>query len=515
MFHLLSDHPRRLIFPIAIATGLFTTNVDAAPFKVYEHILYGGKPTAEIQSLMSRLPYVRGGDLFTAAEPKDSAARCDGPSLGPTSLLANEARKEGAGFVILDIEERCLKPKFATSPADLENRIDIWIGIINAWHQYAPGSKVTFYSEPARNWLAAKAGENSQAMTDWRVEVAKLSRMFAAMDWFTPSLYLFGNEKPVINTYVKTMLQETRKYAGSKPIVGYMWTDYHQSTYPDTLAGDLIPGDIWRYEMDKIRQYGGNGLIVWTQPEPWPGNSAGWWTETKNFIATLDNTSPTQGSPGTLQFSASSYSVNEGNNATIIVTRTDGGSGGVSVDFNTADSTATEGADYLYTAGSLTFAAGATASKTFTIPIMEDSDVEDTEIVNLSLSNLDGDATLGPSKTATLSIIDKSLPSGETCAEKALTITGTSKDDTIYGTNGPDVIAGLGGSDEIRSKDGADIICGGDGNDQLQGGFGNDQLFGNAGDDRLDGRDDTDTCDGGNHRRGDLAINCERVKNVP
>jgi hypothetical protein len=111
-------------------------------------------------------------------------------------------------------------------------------------------------------------------------------------------------------------------------------------------------------------------------------------------------------SPGALQFSNATYSVNEnGGTATITVTRTGGSTGSVSVNYATSDGTATAGKDYTATAGTLTFADGET-SKTFTIPILDDNLVEGNETVNLTLSSPTGGAALGSQATATLTIVD-------------------------------------------------------------------------------------------------------------
>jgi hypothetical protein len=112
---------------------------------------------------------------------------------------------------------------------------------------------------------------------------------------------------------------------------------------------------------------------------------------------------------GSLQFSLAGYSITEPAavtaTATIVVTRTGGAAGGVLVDFVAMDGSATAGADYGATAGTLTFGAGNT-SRTFTIPVFADALVEGDETVLLALSNARGGATLGAQKTATLTIKD-------------------------------------------------------------------------------------------------------------
>jgi hypothetical protein len=119
---------------------------------------------------------------------------------------------------------------------------------------------------------------------------------------------------------------------------------------------------------------------------------------------------------GQLQFSSATYSVNEGGgSATISVRRTGGSDGSVSVNYATADGTATSGAscgsgvDFVKTSGTMTFANGVT-DQSFTVPICQDTLIEQNETVSLTLSSPAGGATIGPG-TATLTIIDDDAPS--------------------------------------------------------------------------------------------------------
>lgn len=89
-------------------------------------------------------------------------------------------------------------------------------------------------------------------------------------------------------------------------------------------------------------------------------------------------------------------SVTEGNagtsTATFTVTRT-GGTGAFSVDFATANTTATAGSDYVATSGTLNFTAGE-LSKTFTVTINGDTTSEPNESFFVTLSNASGGATI-------------------------------------------------------------------------------------------------------------------------
>jgi thiamine pyrophosphokinase len=113
---------------------------------------------------------------------------------------------------------------------------------------------------------------------------------------------------------------------------------------------------------------------------------------------------------GTLALSSATYSVNEGaGSVTITVNRTGGTDCSVTVDYATANGSATAGSDYTATSGTLTFGPGIT-SQTFAVPITDDTLFEGNETFTVTISNPGGGATLGATTSATVTIIDNDAP---------------------------------------------------------------------------------------------------------
>jgi hypothetical protein len=111
-------------------------------------------------------------------------------------------------------------------------------------------------------------------------------------------------------------------------------------------------------------------------------------------------------SAGTLQLGLAAYSVSEaGGSLRVTVARTGGTTGGVSVDYSTGDGSAVAGADYTQTSGTLPFGAGE-RSKSFVVPILNDSSGEGNEKFTIVLSNPGGGAILGPRSSAPATIVD-------------------------------------------------------------------------------------------------------------
>jgi len=107
---------------------------------------------------------------------------------------------------------------------------------------------------------------------------------------------------------------------------------------------------------------------------------------------------------GTLQFSAPSAQIQEGQGPLVItVTRTGGSDGPLVATYSTSNGTATAPADYTATAGTITFADGDTAPQTITIPITNDGLSEPPENFTVTLS---GAGSVGSPASLNATIID-------------------------------------------------------------------------------------------------------------
>jgi hypothetical protein len=106
------------------------------------------------------------------------------------------------------------------------------------------------------------------------------------------------------------------------------------------------------------------------------------------------------------QFEQSVYSVQEDiASTTLTVLRSGNTSTPASIDFATADGTATQRQDFTIARGTLNFAAGE-VSKTITLLVNEDAKTEGTESFSISLSNATGNAIVDTVGTATIQITD-------------------------------------------------------------------------------------------------------------
>lgn len=115
------------------------------------------------------------------------------------------------------------------------------------------------------------------------------------------------------------------------------------------------------------------------------------------------------GSPGTLDLSASTYSVSQSaGSVTITVDRTGGSTGAVAVSYATTDGTATAGTDYTSTSGTLSWASGDSSAKTFAVAVSNATPLSQTKTFNVNLSSATGGASLSSPNSATVDITSNS-----------------------------------------------------------------------------------------------------------
>ncbi|MBL3589199.1 MAG: hypothetical protein JMN24_05325, partial [gamma proteobacterium endosymbiont of Lamellibrachia anaximandri] len=145
-----------------------------------------------------------------------------------------------------------------------------------------------------------------------------------------------------------------------------------------------------------------------------PGGGAALGTTTTASIDITDNEPPP--SPGTLALSTATESVveNAAGGITLTVSRTGGSFGTVTVDYATANGTATSPGDYTAVSGTLTFLDGE-LSKTIPLTLTNDATWEPSEAFTVTLSNV-VDATLGAQTSTTVTITDDDTRNAGTLA---------------------------------------------------------------------------------------------------
>lgn len=111
--------------------------------------------------------------------------------------------------------------------------------------------------------------------------------------------------------------------------------------------------------------------------------------------------------PGTLQFTLDAMNVDEAaGSVTVTVTRNGGGDGAVSIDYASADGTASAGAAYEAVSGTLRWADGERGARTLTLRILDGSDYTGDQTFFVRLSTPGGGAALGAISELAVTVIE-------------------------------------------------------------------------------------------------------------
>lgn len=115
--------------------------------------------------------------------------------------------------------------------------------------------------------------------------------------------------------------------------------------------------------------------------------------------------------PGFVQFSSPTYSAMATSpSVPLTVTRTNGTTGTVTVQYQTIDGTAAAGTAYTSTAGTLTWADGDSSSKTITVPILTQPPFTGSETFAVTLSGITGDGSLSTPSTSVVTLSSNNGP---------------------------------------------------------------------------------------------------------
>lgn len=133
-----------------------------------------------------------------------------------------------------------------------------------------------------------------------------------------------------------------------------------------------------------------------------------------NSIEVTINDNDGQGLPGTIQFGAQALStVENSEEASLIVERTEGDLGRVSIDYYTVNGTAEAGTDYRAASGTLIFGDNQD-SAVIKVLLINDNLQEDDKTFTIHLYNVTGGASVGNPNEMTVTILDdESRPSAE------------------------------------------------------------------------------------------------------
>lgn len=265
---------------IALILSGCTGSISAEPvkdFKVFEELLFTNTPDLSSYGLKP-MPTMGNKNRFWKSTDDTFTTDPDELVLRSTAASLPSSKEQDIYFIDIEHVHVNLSSKYTT--VEWNDSITKVLKIINTLKFERPGIRYGFYSLLAERqyWPHAQTPEWS-ARNDHFVK-----KMCHAVDFVSPSLYTFYPNQLGWVEYAITMINEAKKC--NKPVYPFIWPQYHNSS---SLAGQLIPGDYWRLQLETIRLHA-DGVVIWGGWQvDWDASTSetdptNWWYQTLDFI---------------------------------------------------------------------------------------------------------------------------------------------------------------------------------------------------------------------------------------
>lgn len=253
-------------------------------FRMFDSTLHTGKPDLSADGV-ERLAFLNSSDLWTWGSS---------PTQPDEITVRKVMSRFGAGdLVALDIEHWPVANYSGAPSVKIDANIAKLRRVANIASDQAPDVKLGYNALLPLLSYYAPTTERADWMTYWKTNNKRLEAVAEKVDVIFPSLFNFEPNQKRWVTYAKANIAEAKKYG--KPVYVVLWHTYHGSHAQ--LAGEPIPPDFWKLQLETVRSAGANGVVIRSdQAQPWDEN-APWWVETKEFIASLEQSTVSSTSP--------------------------------------------------------------------------------------------------------------------------------------------------------------------------------------------------------------------------
>lgn len=249
-------------------------SLNVVAFELIDATLYRDKPDLSPHGFQKAL-VIYESSLWERGENKNIQPR----NSNIESVVKKIADFNGK-YIVLDVEvwEQSPDPEFIVSMySDLLERIAV------DKNRHTLG---LYGVLPIRNYWGAISRKTGDKFTAWTKENDSRSRFASKVGILYPSLYTFYADESSWLVYARENIREARRMAAGKPVIPFIWPQYHESN--TSLRNAYIDKKFWRFQLETLKDLA-DGVVIWggwdlkkKQPLPWNEN-LGWWKETKTF----------------------------------------------------------------------------------------------------------------------------------------------------------------------------------------------------------------------------------------
>ena len=171
------------------------------------------------------------------------------------------------------------------------DEIDKLVTVIQHMRKLMPGVRLGYYSlVPTRDYWAFQPGKEGRRIV-YGEQTKQWGKLVEVVDDLYPTLYAFYDDQDGWMRAADGTIASGKEIG--KPMYPFLWPQYHDKN--KKLSLQMIQSDFWRAQLDKVRDSGCDGTVIWgtLAPErrgpdgkvvrlPWDPK-ASWWLETQDF----------------------------------------------------------------------------------------------------------------------------------------------------------------------------------------------------------------------------------------
>jgi hypothetical protein len=265
-------------------------------------LIYKNKPVSISKDIVrARLVYE---SELCPRSPEYPAGRCESadghaalPHKAKVKEIVEDAATRGYSHVAFDIE--CWHIQVRTMPAgfvpgpclrgpatadEIKGAVEKYVTVLRWAGEFKHDMKIGYYATTPPHlgayWAVLRGGVE---LEQWKQAAAGTAPIAREADFVSPSLYTFFDKQDDWVASSRRIVAITKELYPGKPVIPFIWPQYHESSMPPSLRYTPIPGDFWRRQLETLSLYA-DGAFIWGGANTEWNESAAWWQQTKAFL---------------------------------------------------------------------------------------------------------------------------------------------------------------------------------------------------------------------------------------
>lgn len=251
-------------------------------FRFYDATLYKGKPDLGRYGIID-IPVVYVSRIWKGWKNMNDRQRSALPDRLGVLETARSVHSV-SGRAVIDVEHWDIRAR----GREIHENVGKYVQLLEWFREGNPDIEWGYFARPpVRDYKRSILGRDHHKYFRWQKMNDALKPLAKLADIIYPSLYTRYNSPSEWQEYARQNIAESRRLAGGKPVIVFLWPRFKKSDQSYSL--EYIPADFWRLQLETVYELA-DGLVIWGG---WDSRKGGraiwseqlvWWQELKRFL---------------------------------------------------------------------------------------------------------------------------------------------------------------------------------------------------------------------------------------